>query len=152
MAEGLPNLPTDALASYPFAIEIDRSRSPSSRRSAASASEIDVVELKENTPDGKLDHPEGARRGEAADDHAQARQELVEGALGLARGDASRARSATRRKNGSVIFKSFDGTEVARYNFDNAWPSKITTGTLKAGANEVAHGRGLASSPKPSSG
>ena len=40
------------------------------------------------------------------------------------------------RKNGSVIFKSFDGTEVARYNFTNAWISKITTGTAKAGANE----------------
>ena len=41
------------------------------------------------------------------------------------------------RKNGSVVLKSYDGSEVARYNFTNAWISKITTGTLKAGANEV---------------
>jgi len=26
---------------------------------------------------------------------------------------------------------------VARYNFLNAWPSKITMGTLKAGSNEM---------------
>ena len=35
------------------------------------------------------------------------------------------------------MLKSYDGTEVARYNFTNAWVSKVSTGTLKAGANEV---------------
>ena len=48
------------------------------------------------------------------------------------------------RKNGSVILKSYDGAEVARYNFTNAWVSKITTGTLKAGANEVLMEGGFA--------
>ena len=36
-----------------------------------------------------------------------------------------------------MILKGFDGSEVARYNFTNAWVSKISTGTLKAGANEI---------------
>jgi len=41
------------------------------------------------------------------------------------------------RKNGSVVLRSYDGSEVARYNFFNAWISKISMGTLKAGSNEV---------------
>ena len=41
------------------------------------------------------------------------------------------------RRNGSIILKSFDGSEVGRYNFTNAWVSKISTGTLKAGATEM---------------
>jgi len=41
------------------------------------------------------------------------------------------------RRNSSVVMKSFDGNEVARYNFVNGWVSKISASTLKAGSNEV---------------
>jgi len=41
------------------------------------------------------------------------------------------------RKEGSIVLKSYDGSEVARYNFKGAWISKLEVGTLKAGANEV---------------
>ena len=33
--------------------------------------------------------------------------------------------------------RRLDGSEVARYNFENAWVSKVSMGTLKAGSNEV---------------
>jgi phage tail-like protein len=33
---------------------------------------------------------------------------------------------------------SQDGTEVARWNFVNAWPSKLTGPSANAGNNEVA--------------
>ncbi|HKW21023.1 MAG TPA: phage tail protein, partial [Ktedonobacterales bacterium] len=42
------------------------------------------------------------------------------------------------RKNGSIIMYSQDGTEVARWNFINAWPSKLTGPSANAGNNEVA--------------
>ena len=42
------------------------------------------------------------------------------------------------RKNGSIVMYSQDGTEVARWNFVNAWPSKLTGPSANAGNNEVA--------------
>ena len=54
MAKGLPNLPSDALASYTFAIEIDRTEIAQFSEISGLASEVDVIQLKENTPDGRL--------------------------------------------------------------------------------------------------
>ncbi|MFN8518224.1 MAG: phage tail protein [Chloroflexota bacterium] len=136
MASGLPNLPTDALASYLFAIEIDSIEIAQFAEVSGLASEVDVVELKENTPDGKLviHKAPGAVKPptitlKRAKSSSKAlwdwHQAVLEGKL------------SESRKNGSVILKSYDGSEVARYNFTNAWISKISTGTLKAGANEV---------------
>ena len=42
------------------------------------------------------------------------------------------------RRNGSIVMKGFDGSEVARYNFENAWPNKIEGPTLNAANNEIA--------------
>jgi phage tail-like protein len=42
------------------------------------------------------------------------------------------------RKNGSIILYSHDGKEVARWNFINAWPSKINRPSINATSNEVA--------------
>jgi phage tail-like protein len=41
------------------------------------------------------------------------------------------------RRNGSVVLYDYEMGECARYNFTNGWPSKITMGAAKAGANEV---------------
>ena len=42
------------------------------------------------------------------------------------------------RKHGSIIMFNQAGTEVARWNFTNAWPSKLTGPTANATNNEVA--------------
>ena len=42
------------------------------------------------------------------------------------------------RKNGSVVMFDTKGTEIARWNFVNAWPSKLTGPAANAGNNEVA--------------
>jgi phage tail-like protein len=44
----------------------------------------------------------------------------------------------TERKNGSIILLDEAFTEVARWNFHEAWPSKWTGPALNAGGNEVA--------------
>ncbi len=41
------------------------------------------------------------------------------------------------RKNGSIIMFNQQGDEIARWNFINAWPSKLTGPTANAGNNEV---------------
>ena len=136
MASGLPNLPSDALASYLFAIEIDSIEIAQFTEISGLASEVDVIELKENTRDGKLviHKSPGAMKPptitlKRAKNSSKALWDWHEA---MVQGKVSES-----RKNGSVILKSYDGSEVCRYNFTNAWISKISTGTLKAGANEV---------------
>ena len=136
MASGLPNLPSDALASYLFAIEIDSIEIAQFTEISGLVSELDVIELKENTRDGKLviHKSPGAVKPptitlKRAKNSSKALWDWHEAML--------QGKVSESRKNGSVILKSYDGTEVARYNFTNAWVSKVSTGTLKAGANEV---------------
>ena len=40
------------------------------------------------------------------------------------------------RKNGSVVMYDSANVEIARYNFFNAWPSKISTDALSADGND----------------
>lgn len=42
------------------------------------------------------------------------------------------------RKNGSLVLFSADGKEIARWNFTNAWPAKISGPSINATSNEVA--------------
>ena len=136
MAKGLPNLPSDALAAYTFSIEIDRTEIAQFSEVSGLASEVDVIELKENNPLGQIviKKMPGAlkpatltlkRAKNASQELWKWHEAVMQGKLGDA------------RRNGSVVMKSFDGSEVARYNFNNAWVSKISASTLKAGSNEV---------------
>lgn len=43
---------------------------------------------------------------------------------------------AGERKNGSVVIYDTTMTEIARFNFYNAWPSKISTDGLSADGND----------------
>lgn len=40
------------------------------------------------------------------------------------------------RKNGSIVMYDTTNAEIARYNFYNAWPSKISTDALSADGND----------------
>jgi phage tail-like protein len=42
------------------------------------------------------------------------------------------------RKNGTITMYNQQGDPVARWNFTNAWPSKLTGPSANAGNNEVA--------------
>lgn len=136
MPAGLPGLPTDALAGYHFSIEIDGVTIAQFQEVSGIASEIDVIELKQNTADGKyvIHKLPGNRkppsitlkRGKSAS------KDLWDWHEKIYQGNVSGA-----RKNGSIVLYAYDHSEVGRYNFVNAWPSKISTSSLKAGANEV---------------
>jgi len=41
------------------------------------------------------------------------------------------------RKNGSVVLYDYQQGEIARFNFVNAWPSKVSLGALQAAGNDV---------------
>ena len=40
------------------------------------------------------------------------------------------------RKNGSIVMMDRNYTEVARWNFENGWPSKVSGPSFKADSNE----------------
>ncbi|GAA2241458.1 hypothetical protein GCM10010401_12790 [Rarobacter faecitabidus] len=44
---------------------------------------------------------------------------------------------AAKRKNGSIVLYDSARGEVARFNFFNGWPSKISTDQLSVDSNEV---------------
>ena len=136
MAGGLPELPSDALANYTFSIEVDGTELAQFMEVSGITSELDVIELKENTADGKLviHKAPGAVKPptltlKRAKNSSTALWDWHEA---MVLGNIS-----SGRRNGSIVMKSYDGTEVARYNFTNGWISKLEVGTLKAGANEV---------------
>jgi phage tail-like protein len=44
---------------------------------------------------------------------------------------------AAARRSASLVMYDSAGTPVARYHMENAWPSKIEIGAMRAGANEA---------------
>lgn len=53
------------------------------------------------------------------------------------RGMVERGEVDQARKNGSIVMFDTAGTEIARWDFINAWPNKITGPTANATNNEV---------------
>jgi phage tail-like protein len=136
MPTGLPGLPTDALAGYHYSIEIDGVSIAQFQEVSGLTSEIDVIELKENTPDGKyiVKKLPGNRKPPSI---TLKRAKSSSTALFDWHRQIHQGNLSGGRKNGSVVLYSFDHQEVGRYNFFNAWPSKISMGTLKASGNEI---------------
>ena len=97
---------------------------------------MDVVELKENTADGKpVIHklPGAAKPPTLTLKRAKnSSKALWDWHDAMRKGQVSSA-----RKEGSIVLKDFEGSEVSRYNFYGAWISKVTMSTLKSGSNEV---------------
>src|SRR3989304_2707395 len=116
MAKGLPSLPSDALASYTFSIEIDRTEIAQFSEVSGLASEVDVIELKENPHDRKLviHKAPGAVKPatltlKRAKNSSKALWDWHQAVMLGKLGDA--------RRNGSGGLQSFDGSEGGRYKF-----------------------------------
>ena len=58
------------------------------------------------------------------------------GSTPSARRGCQLAPSTQQRKNGSVVIYDSTLTEVARWNFYNAWPSKISNDSFTVGGND----------------
>ena len=136
MPLGLPSLPNDALASYHFSVEIDSTEIAQFSELSGITSEIDVIDLKENTAEGRplIKKLPGARKPPTITlkRAKSASMDLWNWHYAMHQGNVAEA-----RRNGSVVLYDYTLGEVARYNFFNGWVSKITMGSAKAGANEV---------------
>ena len=54
------------------------------------------------------------------------------------RGKVERGEMGDARTNGSVVMVDRNYEELARWNFTNGWPSKISGPALNAGSNDIA--------------
>jgi phage tail-like protein len=59
--------------------------------------------------------------------------------LGLFTWHSDALRGPTGRRNAELVMFDADGKAVARYHLENAWPSLVEIGSLKAGASEVLY-------------
>ena len=136
MPLGLPSLPQDALASYQFSVEIDNTEIAQFSELSGITSEIDVIELKENTKEGRplTKKLPGSRKAPTITlkRAKNASMDLWNWHYAMYQGNVTEA-----RRNGSIVLYDYTFGEIARYNFFNGWVSKLTMGAAKAGANEV---------------
>jgi phage tail-like protein len=126
----------DALAGYSFSVEIDGVTIAQFKEVSGINAEIQTIEHRENKVGGLpvMKKLPGARKW---------------GDLTLKRGRTDNkslwdwikqvqdGNLPAARKNGSIVLMDYAHGETARFNFINAWPSKVSIGSLNAGGNDV---------------
>jgi len=127
----------DLMTTFSFVLEIDGVELASFRKCSGVEAETETIEYKEATKDGKMiiRKVPGAMKWsditlERRIDESKA---LWEWRKQVQEGDVDAA-----RRTGSIVIKDSTRTEVARWNFEEGWPSKWTGAELDAGSNEIA--------------
>lgn len=135
---------TDPLISQNFFLEIDGKMVTMLSSVSGLDLEIEVAELDQGMPRGQTETVKTAGRKSSGASLTLTRMATIDAdsdqlwqwfaevrEKGLTKG------GDTRRKNGSVVLYDSAGKEVARFNFYNAWPSRISTGELSVDSNEA---------------
>ena len=122
----------DSSVGHSFGLEFDGITIKSITEVSGLKIEQDVIEFKENTPDGKYQLRRLPGRPKAPD-------------ITLTRGLTSDnsfekwvqnsrfGKMGDSRKGGAIIVFDFEGNAVKRYKLTTAWPTSLEVGTLKAG-------------------
>jgi phage tail-like protein len=130
----LPDL--DTSVGHSFGLEVDGIQITAINEVTGLKMEQDVIELKQNTPDGKYvikKLPGRPKAGEVT---------LTRG-LTASNSFAEWVKSAqfgqmpSARKGGAIIVFDYEGKPIKRYKLTNAWPKSLEVGSLKAGDTSV---------------
>jgi phage tail-like protein len=130
----LPDL--DTSVGHSFGLEVDGIAITAINEVSGLKMEQDVIELKQNMPDGKYvikKLPGRPKAGEVT---------LTRGLTGNTSfadwvKDAQFGKMSSARKGGAIIVFDYEGKPVKRYNLTNAWPKSLEIGSLKAGDTSV---------------
>ncbi|KJS61928.1 phage tail protein [Streptomyces rubellomurinus] len=98
--------------------------------------EQDVIELKQNTADGKYlikKLPGRPKAGEVTLTRGLTGDNSFEKWIK----DSRFGKMAQVRKGGAIIVFDYEGNAIKRYNLVNAWPKSLEIGSLKAGDTSV---------------
>jgi phage tail-like protein len=130
----LPEL--DTSVGHSFGLEVDGVQINQINEVTGLKMEQDVIELKQNTPDGKYVIKKLPGRPKA-------------GEVTLTRGltgdnsferwvkDAHFGKMSDARKGGSIVVYDYEGIAIKRYRLTNAWPKSLEISSLKAGDTSV---------------
>ena len=130
----LPEL--DSSVGHSFGLEVDGITIKSITEVSGLKMEQDVIELKQNGPDGKYVIKKLPGRWKAAE-------------ITLTRGltadqsfekwvkDSQFGKMTDVRKGGAVVVYDYEGNAVKRYKLTNAWPKSLEISSLKAGDTSV---------------
>ncbi len=130
----LPDL--DSSVGHSFGLEVDGVVIKQISEVSGLKMEQDVIELKQNTSDGKYVIKKLPGRPKAGEDTFtrgltgdQSFEKWVK--------DSQFGKMAAVRKGGAVIVYDFEGKAIKRYKLTNAWPKSLEIGSLKAGDTSV---------------
>ena len=117
-----------------FILELPKVKIESITEISGLALEVDVVEVKHTTKDGKvvvLKRPASAKYGEIT----VKRQLSADKSMW---NWCKEIRNGTKkfRENGSIVLYDIAHKEVGRWNFTNAWPSKWSASDLDVGTGD----------------
>jgi phage tail-like protein len=130
----LPDL--DSAVGHSFGLEFDGVTIKSITEVSGLKMEQDVIELKENSSDGKYVIKKLPGRWKAAE-------------ITLTRGltadqsfekwikDSQFGNMGNARKGGAITCYDYQGNAIKRYKLTNAWPKSLEIGSLKAGDTSV---------------
>jgi phage tail-like protein len=130
----LPDL--DTSVGHSFGLEFDGVQIKQINEVSGLKIEQDVIELKQNSNDGKYMVKKLPGRPKA-------------GEVTLTRGltadtsfekwvkDANFGKMTNARKGGAIVVYDYEGSPIKRYKLTNAWPKSLEIGSLKAGDTNV---------------
>jgi phage tail-like protein len=130
----LPDL--DTSVGHSFGIEIDGVVIKQIQEVSGLKMEQDVIELKQNTSDGKYmikKLPGRFKAGEVTLTRGLTADQSFEKWIK----DSRFGKMGDARKGGAIIVYDFEGSAIKRYKLTNAWPKSLEIGTLKAGDTSV---------------
>ncbi len=130
-------MPGELLSGYQFYLELDGITEALFRECSGLSTENQVIESYQSTKDGKQilkKYPGPLKFG----DISLKRGVTSEMNLWAWRKQVEDGKVEEARKNGSIVLYDQANIEVARWNFVNGWPSKVTGPSLNASGNEIA--------------
>jgi phage tail-like protein len=98
--------------------------------------EQDVIELKQNTPDGKYVNKKLPGRPKAGE-VTLTRGLTADTSFDDWANSSQFGQMTNARKGGAIIVFDYEGAAIKRYKLTNAWPKSLEIGSLKAGDTNV---------------
>ncbi len=126
----------DKAVGHAFGLEVDGVVIKQINEVSGLKMEQDVIELKQNTSDGKYvikKLPGRPKAGEVTLTRGLTEDNSFEKWVQA----AQFGKMADARKGGAIIVYDYEGSAIKRYKLTNAWPKSLEIGALKAGDTSV---------------
>ncbi|MGO4420398.1 phage tail protein [Streptomyces sp. MCAF7] len=132
----MPLAEFDSSVGHSFGLEFDSVLIRQITEVSGLKMEQDVIELKQNTADGKYaikKLPGRPKAGEVTVTRGLTEDNSFEQWIK----DSRFGKMISARRNGSIIVYDYEGMPIKRYKLINAWPKSLEISTLKAGDTSV---------------